>query len=169
MECVENSRSNCSSASLRVQAFSWCCCCSTQAATTATFQRLYYETHRPPHTCLEDLVAHRESRPVSLVVGDELDEELAAAGDDRRRRDLPAELSQHGWKLVPAVVNLHVVVPGGGARRNRFRFTKNTGAKYRRADPFFTLTSMLSTGVSSLYSVLWVFTWMHTAAQHMNE
>lgn len=48
------------------------------------------------HTCLEDLVAHRESRPVSLIVGDELDEELAAAGDDRRRRDLPAELSQHG-------------------------------------------------------------------------
>lgn len=78
---------------------------------------------RPPRTCLEDLVANRESRPVGLVVGDELDEELAAAGDDRRRRDLPAELPQHGWKLVPAVVNLHVVVPAGGERRYRLMFT----------------------------------------------
>lgn len=46
-----------------------------------------------------------------LVVGDELDEELAAAGDDRRRCDLAAELPQHGRVLVAAIVNLHVVVP----------------------------------------------------------
>lgn len=70
-----------------------------------------------PRTCLEDLVADGESRPVRLVVGDELDEQLAAAGDDGRRSDLPAELPHHGRGLVAAVVDLHVVVPaeeGGG-------------------------------------------------------
>jgi len=65
-------------------------------------------------TCLEDLVADGEARPVRLVVRDELDEQLAAAGDDRRRGDLPAELPQHGRQLVAAVVHLHEVVPGGG-------------------------------------------------------
>lgn len=69
-----------------------------------------------PRTCLEDLVADRESRPVRLVVGDELDEELPAAGDDGRRRNLPAELSHHGRQLVPTVVDLHIVVPVEGER-----------------------------------------------------
>lgn len=71
----------------------------------------------PGPTCLEDLVADGEAGPVRLVVGHELDEELPAAGDDGRRRDLPAELAQHGGALVPAVVHLHVVVPAGGGRR----------------------------------------------------
>lgn len=68
-------------------------------------------------TCFEDLVPDGEARPVGLVVGHELDEQLSASGDDRGGRDLPAELAQHGGALVPAVVHLHVVVPVGGARR----------------------------------------------------
>lgn len=52
-----------------------------------------------------------------LVVGHELDEQLPAAGDDGRRRDLPAELPQHGGALVAAVVHLHVVVPAGEEKR----------------------------------------------------
>lgn len=47
---------------------------------------------------------------MGLIVRDELDEELGAAGDDRRWCDLPAKLSQHGRNLVPAIVNLHIVV-----------------------------------------------------------
>lgn len=49
-----------------------------------------------------------------LVVGDELDEQLPAAGDDGRRSDLPAELPHHGRGLVAAVVDFHVVVPTEG-------------------------------------------------------
>lgn len=71
----------------------------------------------PRPTCFEDLVPHGEARPVGLVVGHELDEELPVAGDDGGRRDLPAELPQHGRALVPAVVHLHVVVPAGETRR----------------------------------------------------
>ena len=67
-------------------------------------------------TCLEDLVANREARPVSLVVGHELDEQLVAAGYDGRRGDLPAELAQHGGALVAPVVHLHIVVSGEGHR-----------------------------------------------------
>lgn len=51
-----------------------------------------------------------------LVVGDELDEELPAAGDDGGRRNLPAELPHHGRQLVPTVVDLHIVVPVEGER-----------------------------------------------------
>lgn len=61
-----------------------------------------------------------------LVVGDELDEQLAAAGDDGRRRDLPAELPHHGRGLVAAVVDLHVVVPaeeGGGGEEETAAFS----------------------------------------------
>ena len=65
---------------------------------------------------------------MSLVVGHELDEELAAAGDDGRRRDLPAELPQHGRMLVPAVVHLHVVVPAGGRSRIRMDEGRKTQA-----------------------------------------
>lgn len=68
-------------------------------------------------TCLEDLVADGEAGPVRLIVGHELDEQLAAAGDDGGRRDLPAELPQHGGVLAAAVVHLHVVVPAAEARR----------------------------------------------------
>lgn len=106
------------------------------SSNTSSYKRTFHFVvvvwwnHRPVHTCLEDLVANREARPVCLIVGDKLDEELAAAGDDRRRCDLPAKLPQHGWKLISAVVNLHVVVPVGEERRYRFRFTllskKNT-------------------------------------------
>lgn len=65
-----------------------------------------------------------------LVVGDELDEQLAAAGDDGRRSDLPAELPHHGRGLVAAVVDLHVVVPaeegggGGGEETAALSFMK---------------------------------------------
>lgn len=68
-------------------------------------------------TCFEDLVSYGEARPVGLVVGHELDEELPVAGDDGGGRDLPAELPQHGRALVPAVVHLHVVVPAGDTGR----------------------------------------------------
>lgn len=87
--------------------------------TSLTSQRFHPE--RPWRTCLEDLIANGETGSVRLVVGHELDEQLAAAGDDRRRCDLPAELPQHGRKLVAAVVNLHEVVPAGDERRRRFR------------------------------------------------
>lgn len=50
---------------------------------------------------------------MGLVVGDKLDEELAAGGDDRRWRDFPAKLSQHGRRLITAIVNFHIVVPVG--------------------------------------------------------
>lgn len=72
---------------------------------------------RQTPTCLEDLVSNGEAGPVRLVVGHELDEQLRAAGDDGRRRDLPAELPQHGGVLLAAVVHLHVVVPAGEGRR----------------------------------------------------
>lgn len=69
-----------------------------------------------PRTCLEDLVADGESRPVRLIVGGELDEEFPAFGNDGRRRNLPAELSYHGRRLVPTVADLHIVVPVEGER-----------------------------------------------------
>lgn len=50
---------------------------------------------------------------MGLVVGDKLDEELAAGGDDRGWRDFPAKLSQHGRRLIAAIVNFHIVVPVG--------------------------------------------------------
>lgn len=78
---------------------------------------------RQTPTCLEDLVAHGEAGAVRLVVGHELDEQLSAAGDDGRRRDLATELAQLGGALLAAVVHLHVVVPaaeaGEGERRRR--------------------------------------------------
>lgn len=68
----------------------------------------------PLHTCLEDLVANREARPVGLIVRDELDEQLVAGGDDGRRSNLATELSHHWRSLVPTIVNFHIVVPVGG-------------------------------------------------------
>lgn len=45
-----------------------------------------------------------------LVVGHKLDEQLAAAGNDGRRRDLPAVLPDHLPVVVAAVVDIHEVV-----------------------------------------------------------
>lgn len=70
-------------------------------------------THSLAHTCLEDLVAYGESGSVRLIVRDELDEELLAAGDDGRGCNLATELAQHGRLFILTVVNLHIVVPEG--------------------------------------------------------
>ena len=71
-----------------------------------------------------------------LVVGHELDEQLAPAGDDGGGGDLPTELPQHGGLLVPPVKHLHVVIPGeggegGGGERERKKGRK--GERERRA------------------------------------
>lgn len=101
--------------------FSSCfyCCWADKARTSQQFCSKL-------HTCLEDLIANRESRSVGLVVGDKLDEELAAGGDDRRRRDFPAKLSQHGRRLIATIVNFHVVVPVGESEEmHRFMILQN--------------------------------------------
>lgn len=66
---------------------------------------------------------------MGLVVGDKLDEELAAGGDDRRRRDFPAKLPQHGRRLIAAIVNFHVVVPVGESEEmHRFMILQNNNS-----------------------------------------
>lgn len=68
-------------------------------------------TQGRPLTGLEDLVSDGEARPVRLVVGHELDEELVPGRDHGRRGDLPAVLPHQLSALVHAVPHLHIVVP----------------------------------------------------------
>ena len=70
-----------------------------------------------PPTGLKDLVSNGETRPVRLVVGHKLDEQLVSRGDDWRGGDLPAVLPHELTALVHAVSHLHIVVPEQDERK----------------------------------------------------
>ena len=62
-------------------------------------------------TCLVDLVAQREAGALVGVVGDKLDEDGGAGGDDGRGGDVAAVLPQQFGCLRVPVVDLDVVIP----------------------------------------------------------